>query len=117
MFETSDNDDDDSPKTRSYSILLDYLSPCPVTTRSGAVAHTHIQSCTHVENSPREIRLVPAIRHVVCRHTRQFYGFLPLRQVDDRKNVLILLGKKFSFLNFIHLIDYSEKSKKQTNKH
>jgi len=81
MFETSNNgdDDDDSPKTRSHSILLDYLSPCPVTIRSSTVAHTYTyilkQSCKHVENTPREIRLVLAIRCVVRRHTRQFYGF------------------------------------------
>jgi hypothetical protein len=53
--------------------------------RASARTHTSWQSCTPVESSPREIRLVLAIRHVVWRHTRQFYGFSLLQWVDDEK--------------------------------
>lgn len=57
-------------------------------------AHIHsslLPSCTSMERSPREIRLVLAIRHVRCRQTRLFHRFLCSEQLDNQERYVDFL--------------------------
>ncbi len=104
----------------------DPLSPCsirlPITLPSHqfercSSTHTHIlthwirHAYRERENSSREISLVPAIRHVVCRHVRQFYGFLPLQCVNDVKKLcwFYLVRSVFVIHSFLLILPTREK--------
>ncbi len=111
MFETSNNgDDDDSPKTHSHSILLNYLSPCPVTIRTGALTHMHTYSHNHA------CMLRTALEKLdLCWLLDMLYVDIHDSFMDLYQYVLIFLGKIISFLiySFHRLFTIERKTSKQ----